>query len=71
MTDPLNGYHLRGEIKNFCQGNMEKIPLKDTSEKSKNRRFFHKFSKKNPNFFLAIQRPLGALEIPPKKKKGC
>ena len=71
MKDPLNGYHLRGEIKNFCRGNMEKIPLKDTTEKSKNRPFHQKLFLKNPKFFFATQRPLVALEIPPKRKKFC
>ena len=39
MKDPLNGYDLRGKIKKIRPGNMEKIPVKDTTEKSKNRRF--------------------------------
>ena len=46
-------------------------PLKDTTEKSKNRPFLQILLIKIGFFFLAIQSPSGALEIPPRKKKFC
>ena len=57
MKDPLNGYHLRGEIKKICRGNMEKIPLKDTTEKSKNRPFLQILLINSQKFFLPPRDP--------------
>ena len=55
-------------LKKFCPGQFFLQPLKDTSEKGKKRRFLQILLIKIQIFF-ATQRPLGALEIPPKKKK--
>ena len=46
-------------------------PLKDTTEKSKNRPFLQILLIKIGFFFLATKSPSGALEIPPRKKKIC
>ena len=57
MRDPLKDYELRGKQKILNVSNMVKIPLKDTSEKSKNQRFFQIFFKKIRNFFLPPKDP--------------
>ena len=67
MKDPLKDYTLRGQNKvlngSIVGKSLSKIPPKKVKID-----IFSKFFQKKSEFFFATQRPLGALEIPPKEK---